>query len=182
MLVTSVLEMKPHNRIKGRSTFPGHGDHVLERVKIITRELEAIQAEIHGRISQGRIGEPTGTQRSGLLEDAATAQVLGQFKAALDELRNMLWLYTQAAAGEAAAEPGGLPRDRQLARAAALLRALSPSSAGSSSSSSSSSSSMPEAGAQESASFFDRLDRVIDNYMQGGGSLVEPTPRRRPKP
>ena len=181
MLVTSVFEMKPHNRIKGRSTFPGHGDHVLERVKIITRELEAIQAEIHGRISQGRIGEPAGTQRSGLLEDAASAQVLGQFKAALDELRNMLWLCTQAAAGEATAEPGGVLDNRQLARAAALLRALAPSGAGSSLSSSSSSS-MLEAGAQESASFFDRLDRVIDNYMQGGGTLVEPTPRRRQKP
>jgi hypothetical protein len=35
--------------------------------------------------------------------------------------------------------------------------------------------------AQAPVSFFDRLDRVIDNYVEDGGNLVKPDPRRRQK-
>ena len=66
-VVASVLEMKPHSRIKGRLTFPAHADQILKRIKIVTRELEAIQAEIYGRMSEGRINNAK------LREDTAAA-------------------------------------------------------------------------------------------------------------
>jgi hypothetical protein len=172
--------MTPHNRNKGRLTFPARADHVLQRIKIITRELENIQAEIYGRVSEGDPAESPG-----LVDETASTQVLGQFRATLDQVRNMLWLCTEAA-GEGATKTRGVQRDRQLAQATVLLRALARSGAGTSSSapassSSSSSSSMRESSGPGPVSFFDRLDRVIDNYVEGGGTLVEPKPRRRPK-
>jgi hypothetical protein len=151
-------------------------DHVLERIRIITRELENIQSEIYGRASAS--GPP---DTSGQAEDTASVRVLEQFRATLDQVRNLLWLCTEAEKTQ------GQLRDRYLAQAAALLRALAPAgsapSASSSapSSSSSSSRSKRESVTQGPISFFDRLDRVIDNYVEGGGTLVQPSPRHRPK-
>lgn len=162
--------MKPHNRIKGRLAF-SDADNVLERIRIITRELENIQTEIHGRMADGLHPD-----KDGLLCNDASAQVLGRFRDVLDQVRNMLWLCTEA--GESAARTRGPQRDRQLAQAAALLRALAPSGPASSAPPPVSSSSPREPGAQSPISFFDRLDRVIDNYVEGGGTLVQPTPRR----
>jgi hypothetical protein len=34
---------------------------------------------------------------------------------------------------------------------------------------------------QAPVSFFDRLDRVIDNYVEDGGNLVKHDPKQRPK-
>jgi hypothetical protein len=146
----------------------------LERIRIITRELENIQSEIYGRASTS--GQP---DAPGLAEDAGSVRVLEQFRATLDQVRNLLWLCTEAE------KTKGELRDRHLAQAAALLRALAPSSPGqassSSTASSSSSSTRREQGTQGPVSFFDRLDRVIDNYVEGGGTLVQPSPRHRPK-
>jgi hypothetical protein len=107
--------MKQHNRVHGRFAFSARADHILERIRIITRELEVIQTEIYGRMGEG--SQPG---KNGLLEDAAAIQVLGQFRAALDHARHMLWLCTEAAA------TAGAVRDRKLAQAAALLQALTP--------------------------------------------------------
>jgi hypothetical protein len=164
--------MTPHNRNKGPLTFPVRTDHVLERIRIITRELENIQSEIYGRAST--ISQPDST---GQPEDAASVRVLEQFRATLDQVRNLLWLCTEAE------KTKGELRDRHLAQAAALLRALSPAGPRTSSSTptSTSSSSKREQAIQGPISFFDRLDRVIDNYVEGGGTLVQPSPSQRPK-
>jgi hypothetical protein len=168
--------MTPHNRNKGPLTFPVRTDHVLERIRIITRELENIQSEIYGRASTS--GQP---DSAGQPEDAASVRVLEQFRATLDQVRNLLWLCTEAEKTQ------GQLRDRHLAQAASLLRALAPAGSGPAASSpappstSSSSASRREQGTQGPISFFDRLDRVIDNYVEGGGALVQPSPRQRPK-
>lgn len=139
--------------------FPAHADHILKRIKIVTRELQAIQAEIYGRMGEGRINNAR------LGGDTAAARALGEFKAALDQLRTMLWLCTEHGLESADDAPD---RDRRVARATELLRALAPQSESGELSSSG-----------EAGSFFDRLDRVIDNYMAGGGTLVEPSLQRR---
>ncbi len=166
--------MKPPNRMKGRLTFPTRADHVLERIRIMTRELESIQAEIYGRMHEGLPAD-----QGGLLHDDHSTRVLDQFRTVLDQVRNMLWLCAEAMRE---GTTKGLQRDRQVAQAAALLRALAPSGPRPSSATpATSSSNKRESGAQDPISFFDRLDRVIDNYVEGGGALVEPTPRRSPK-
>jgi hypothetical protein len=155
--------MKPHSRVQGRLTFPVRADHILERIRVITRELEVIQSEIYSRVA-----EP-GVEKAGLLDDATATQVLGQFRTALDHARNILWLCTEATG------TAGTPRERKLAQAAALLQAMTPGAQASCSSPA------RVVGEQAPASFFDRLDRVIDNYVEDGGTLVEPKPARNTK-
>jgi hypothetical protein len=154
--------MKHHNRVQGRLAFPARADHILERIRIITRELEIIQGEIYGRMGVG-----SQDQKRGLLGDSSAAQVLGQFRTALDHARQMLWLCTEATGTVCTG------RDRKLAQAAALLQAFTPSE--------SQASGVPdrELGlvAQAPVSFFDHLDRVIDNYVEDGGNLVDPAPK-----
>jgi hypothetical protein len=159
--------MKPQNRIKNRLTFPANRDHIVKRIRIITRELENIQAEIYGRLGEGF--EP---DMGGFGHDHVSARALGQFRAVLDQLRNMLWFCAEGN-GEGAARTNGLHREHQLAQATAMLRALAPTGSGPSSLLASPST-MNELRPQGPISFFDRLDQVIDNYVEGGGTLLEP--------
>jgi hypothetical protein len=72
----------------------------------------------------------------------------------------MLWLCTEHTSETAEDAPG---RDRRPARTTEILRSVAPHSQ-----------SGVQSSAREPSSFFDRLDRVIDNYVEGGGTLVEP--------
>jgi hypothetical protein len=162
--------MKPHT-FKGRTKSAAESgrlspaEHFLERIKTLTTELEAVQADIYGQAS-----DPAEMlERRMMLEHAATAQVLHEFRAALDRIRNMLWLCTE----ETSADPDNRQKRHQLARAGALLRNLSPGA-------------HTEAGTlprqtREAVSFFDRLDRVIDSYMQEGGAIVDRDPGKPSK-
>ena len=78
--------MTPHNRNRQHLKFPLRTDHVLERIRIITRELENIQSEIYGRVSE--VSQP---DKPGLGDDSASVRVLDQFRATLDQVRNLLW-------------------------------------------------------------------------------------------
>jgi hypothetical protein len=162
--------MKPHT-FKGRTTSPAESgrlspaEHVLERIKTLTTELEAVQADIY---SQARDPAEMLARRM-MLEHAATAQVLEEFRAALDRIRSVLWLCTE----EAAADPDNPQKRHQLARAGALVRTLS--------SDSRAESSTLRSQTRETVSFFDRLDRVIDNYMQEGGTIANRALGKPPK-
>jgi hypothetical protein len=162
--------MKPHT-FKGRTKSPSESEslspaeHLIERIRTLTTELEAVQADIYGQAA-----DPAEMlARRMILEHEATTQVLEEFRAALDRIRNVLWLCTE----EAAANPGNPQKRRQLARAGALLRTLSSESAAETA--------PMRRQTRETVSFFDRLDRVIDNYMQEGGSIVDRNPGKRPK-
>ncbi|HMC31328.1 MAG TPA: hypothetical protein VKL99_10885 [Candidatus Angelobacter sp.] len=126
---------------------PKTKDAVLERIKTITRELEAIQAEMHGQLT-----ESADNKISRFFEDSTAVQVLSHFKAELDQLRRILWFYIEAAAQET---PTGMDQEqaRRLERVTGLLRALSPQP------------NIAPVG-EQSGSFFERLNLVIDNYMQ----------------
>lgn len=124
-------------------------EHVLERIKTITGELEALQGEIYGQIT-----DPSELlARRSLLEHAGSALVMEKFKISLDHLRSILWFCADGTADSPRSAYLADDRERQLARAAELLNALAPGG-------------FPPASAHESGSFFERLDRVIDNYME----------------
>ena len=135
---------------------------VLERIRTITRELEAIQTEMHTQLT---LPAPQG--RSRFFADGTAVQVLTQFKAELDQLRRVLWFYIQEAAQQA---PAVIDQDqaRRLERVTGLLSALSPQP-----------SLTMQAGGQ-SGSFFERLDMVIDNYMQEKRPVAAETPTPPP--
>ncbi|HEY6274099.1 MAG TPA: hypothetical protein VIX19_19125 [Terriglobales bacterium] len=161
--------MKPHT-IKGRTKSPAElgslspAEHVLERIQSLTAQLEAMQSELYGQIT----APAEMLERRMLLEDRSSAQVFEQFRTALDQLRSILWLSTE----QAAVDPTNSQRRHQLARAGGLLSTLSAHSRADASS---------RRQPREAVSFFDRLDRVIDTYMQEGGSIVDRAPGKRPK-
>lgn len=126
---------------------PKKKDAVLERIQTVTRELEAVQTEMHAQLAGA-----AAFKKATFLEDAAAAQVLGKLKTELDQLRRVLWCYIDEAAQKPAAI---LEQDqaRRLDRVTGLLSALSPQSPTTS-------------GGEQSGSFFERLNVVIDTYMQ----------------
>src|SRR5258707_13907696 len=74
---------------------PNAKDSVLHRIQAITKELGAIQAEMRSQLT-----DPVGAKISKLLEDNTAALVLNNFKAELDQLRRILWFYSEEAAGK----------------------------------------------------------------------------------
>jgi hypothetical protein len=126
---------------------PKRKDAVLERIQTFTRDLEAIQAEMHTQFAG-----PDAFKKSTFLEDTAAVQVLCQLKAELDQMRRILWFYIEAAAQKPAANMDH-EQARRLERVTGLLSALSPQPG-------------IAAGGEQSGSFFERLNVVIDTYMQ----------------
>ena len=125
---------------------------LLHQIKNTTREIHAIQKEMHGKLTEPN----SGNRLPKFFEDEAAVQVLNDFKAELDQLRRILWFYIEEATGNLAAGADSDQHDKRLQRVNELLRTLAPKS--------------PGGAAQDEnkrpISFFERLDVVIDTYMQ----------------
>jgi hypothetical protein len=125
---------------------------LLHQIKNITHEIHVIQKEMHGKLSESN----TGSRLPKLFEDEAAVQVLNDFKVELDQLRRILWFYIEDATGNRAAGADPNQHDTRVQRVNELLRTLAPRAS--------------DGGAavetQRSISFFERLDVVIDTYMQ----------------
>jgi hypothetical protein len=134
---------------------PKHKDAILERMRSLTRELAAIQTEMHNHLAGAMAGS-----RGSLLEDAEALPAVNDLKAELDQVRRILWFYIE----EAARKPL-TGADQQGERVQPAPLALVAQSAGSS------------AGA-EPGWFFDRLNLVIDSYIQKKPAAAESTARR----
>jgi hypothetical protein len=130
------------------------GDRVLDRIRTITGELETLQADLNQQIRKPQLLTEVAVEATG-----GTSLALGQFKAALDRLRQVLWSYLEQVpeGGQQAAEDF-----RALRGTPALFPGQYPSA-------SLTPSSAP-------VSFFDRLDVVIDAYMKKN---EPPTPPER---
>lgn len=124
---------------------------LLHRIKSITGEIHSIQAEMHGQLN-----EPTsGSRLARFFDDENAVQALNDFKAELDQLRRILWFYIEQASAQPAAM-NGEQQDKRMQRVNELLRAMTPPAK----------SAIDEEMIQPSISFFERLDVVIDTYMQ----------------
>jgi hypothetical protein len=129
---------------------PDPGNAVLRRIQKITRELEAIQAEMHDHLAV-----PAAHRQARLLEDSAAVEVLNHFKAELDQLRRILWFYVEEAAGKGSPSADPEHQASRLESVTEQARTLA-----------SQPKTQPTLMHQESGSFFDRLNLVIDAYMQ----------------
>lgn len=126
---------------------------LVHRIKSITGEIHSIQAEMHGELNQ----PASGSRLARLFEDENAVQVLNDFKAELDQLRRILWFYIEQASAQPSAAMDSEQQDKRLQRVNELLRALTPPAA---------KSTIAGETIQPSVSFFERLDVVIDTYMQ----------------
>jgi hypothetical protein len=155
--------MKPTGNPQRRSPLtswqrqPKAKNAVLNRIRNVMSELESIQAEMHAELM-----EPATDNRSvKFFEDPAALQVLTSFKTEMDQLRRILWFYTQDALGKSTNGAGNTTETNQtqqanhMLRVNELVRALSPK---------------PPKGEltedKPAVSFFERLEVVMDTYMQ----------------
>jgi hypothetical protein len=120
--------MKPTGTTHRRSNLtswqrqPKVKNAVLDRIRNITGELEAIQAEMHSELT-----EPATDNRSAkFFEDSTALHVLNHFKAELDQLRRILWFYIEEAAEKSAPGTDQEQQAKHLQRVTELIRALSP--------------------------------------------------------
>ena len=149
--------MKPTGQPHRRSTInslqhpPKIKNAVLNRIRNVTSELEAIQAEMHSELT----GPANDNHVVKFFEDASATEVMNDFKAELDQLRRILWFYTEDAANKPATGTHAEQQTLQLQRFTELLRALAPKAAA------------PEMKEEKpSVSFFERLEVVMDTYMK----------------
>jgi hypothetical protein len=125
---------------------------LLHQIKNTTHEIHAIQKEMHSKLTESN----TGNRLPKFFEDEAAVQVLNDFKAELDQLRRILWFYIEEASGNRPAAPDPGEHDTRVQRVNELLRTLAPKA----------SDGAVAVEDQRSISFFERLDVVIDTYMQ----------------
>jgi len=156
--------MKSHIRTKGsafpmRLRGPRSAGRVLESIKSITGELEDLQAEIYSRM-----GGPTEMLEGFSRRERESAErSLNDFKLALDQLRYVLWLSLEKRPAELSESTS--PRaEMKLPNSEGRLVPPAKSSA------------EPPV----SASFFDRLDVVIEAYMNKNAPSGS-APRKRLK-
>ena len=141
---------------------------LVHRIKNITGEIHSIQAEMHGQLN-----EPASENKlARFFEDENAVQALNDFKAELDQLRRILWFYIEQASAQPAAAMNKEQQDKRLQRVNELLRALAPRQQAPA---------IAGETIQPSVSFFERLDVVIDTYMQEKKPVVhaEPKPPKR---
>jgi hypothetical protein len=131
---------------------------LVHRIKNITGEIHSIQAEMHGQLN-----EPGSENKlAKFFEDESAVQSLNNFKAELDQLRRILWFYLE----QASAQPSPINNEQQdtrLQRVNELLRTLAPAAK----------SAIAGQTVQPSVSFFERLDVVMDTYMQEKKPVVQ---------
>lgn len=130
---------------------------MVKRIQTITKELGMLQAEMHGELA-----EPVRDKTNKFFEDSAAIETLNLFKVELDQLRRILWFYTEETTRKPSSANEPAQQSRQLEKASSLLQSLSPKN----NVRNASLKSADQGNAVESVSFFERLDNVIDAYMQ----------------
>ena len=126
---------------------------LVHRIKRITSEIHSIQEEMHVELN----GPASGTKLARFIEDENAVQLLNDFKAELDQVRRILWFYIEHASAHPIEAKDNEQQDQRLQRVNELLRALAPPAK----------SAISQQTLQPSISFFERLDVVMDTYMQG---------------
>jgi hypothetical protein len=139
--------MKPQGSFTGSSAWllgraqSDPADRMLQRVRMVTNELQAIQNEMCAHLAASD-GTP---RKNAFTPDSAAATDLNVFKTVVDQMRRMLWFYTGSTGPF-------VPTARDLTETVAAgkekLQLQSDESE------------------RESGSFFERLNVVIDGYIQ----------------
>jgi len=144
--------MKPQGSFTGTSlgltgrVQPTPADRMLQRVRVVTHELEAIQNEMCTQLAAS-----DGTPRKTASPDAAAAADLHLFKTVVDQMRRILWFYTGTSVADLHADAGSRQPTTPCAQKLS-----------------------DQAGDSEieSGSFFERLNVVIDGYIQTGAAAT----------
>ena len=117
-------------------------ERILNQAKKLTRELHELQAELYGELAE----EDGSRRRQSALGAAPACDDLINLKTAADQLRRVLWFYVQDPSGGDSSQPNAGPEIKE----SLVLQE-------------------PFTQADAPSSFFERLNLVIDGYMQDRG-------------
>jgi len=139
--------MKPQGTFTGSSAWligrsqSNPADRLLHRIRVVTQELEAIQNEMCAQLADSD-GTP---RKNGFTPDSAAGTDLHLFKTVVDQMRRILWFYTTDATLDSHTESGlsgsTNPHPQKLSHQNGDSEI-------------------------EKGSFFERLNVVIDGYIQ----------------
>lgn len=135
---------------------PNNRVSVVQRIQALTQELEKFQSEMHNQLTI-----PSGKSNN-FLEDAEAVQALNHFKAELDQIRRILRFYIDQSANK----PASRSDQQSKAKKAEAQRMLPLQPANHSLTA-------------QPAWYFDRLDLVIESYMQRKPASAEVKPISR---
>ena len=119
-------------------------DALIGRLRRVTSELHVLQSELYQAVA-----EENGNPKKHFATLAPSCEDLSAFRSAVDQLRRSLWFYLDSVAASAMAAPEAKSTN-QLQGGTELLH--KPATQG--------------PGSDASVSFFDRLNVVIEGYMQ----------------
>ncbi len=128
---------------------------MLQRIRVITEELQAIHAEIADHLDPKTQGN-----KSPIFDEVDAMDFLTDFKGAIDEVRSALWLYIEELSKQPSEDLS--VKTTHLRRASEMLCALSQQQAS------------KDASFRQEGSFFDQLETVMEahsNYYLPGTKL-----------
>jgi hypothetical protein len=132
---------------------------VLDRIKNLTLDLQAIQDELCRELAL-----PDGTPKSNSLSPGLHSG-LGVLRTALDQFRRVLWYYVDQTGQTINAEEQNLPQAQQLQPQHLQPKTVAPPAA------KLQGRERRPAQSQPTVSFFDRLEMVVEGYLQPGRPL-----------
>src|SRR5689334_426421 len=156
--------MKSTNAVKAQNSIPvwqpaGKIDSIVNRVRKLTRELHEIQNELYRELSE----EDGSRREQSPLRQAPAHDDLKAFQAAADQLRRVLWFYLDL-------ESQGQAHDTTQNDSASCEKRPQQSR---------DELAMSEQTRMHTGSFFERLNLVIDGYMQDRGIARNGKPAKR---
>ena len=95
-------------------------DDISQRIRRVTEDLRAIQEELNRAASL----DPERPERSRLLNELVTLELLADFRSAIDHLRTFLWAYVEAATRKSGGSVDSALLAVRIQRATELLRML----------------------------------------------------------
>ena len=95
-------------------------EEVSQRIRRMTEDLRAIQEELN----QTAALDPEHPDRSRLLNELVTLELLADFRSAIDHMRTFLWAYVEAATRKSGASVDSTLQVARIQRATEMLRML----------------------------------------------------------
>ncbi|MGH9650816.1 MAG: hypothetical protein ACRD3A_07720 [Terriglobales bacterium] len=98
----------------------GAVEEVSQRIRRVTEDLRAIQEELNRAAAL----DPERPERSRLLDELVTLDLLADFRSAIDHLRTFLWAYVEAATRKSGGSVDSTLQEVRIQRATEMLRML----------------------------------------------------------
>ena len=146
--------MKTISAVRAQNTTPvwqpaGKTESILNQVRKLTLELHAVQNELYRELSE----EDGSRRQHSALRQAPACDDLKSLQTAADQLRRVLWFYLDLASHQQTGESESPNPEEWLVEEPRQEAALSEQ----------------QQKPAEAGSFFERLNLVIDGYMQDRG-------------